>query len=129
MQIEIFAACDSAQKIGEKLNLTGVFDKFYADEPPNHLPDFTVILKVRLTQDDPGPHEFLLQMSDADNLLLFHNDGLKFPSIPPDEPDAVIQGIYPVSGIPFHSFGDTYLKLFYNGSLCSTVRVHVMRNK
>lgn len=66
MQIEIFTICDFAQNYGDKLVLSGVVNRVFAEKVPSIGPALSVVVRTSYEPGEDGDKEFELSFLDPE---------------------------------------------------------------
>ena len=117
MEIEIFTICDSAQDVNGKLNIFGTFDVINAHELPAIHPTLSIVVRVRLSEDDSEPMYFRLSIIDSNNKEILPPLARKLEAptpTPSGEQGRGVSIIAVLNQLEFNAYGKHLVKLEIN---------------
>ena len=132
MDIQIATLCDFASDYNGKLVISGTFDTLVARELPVVHPQCSLALRICMTDDDNGVHDFSVSIIDQDG----HPVDSKMPikadmpvKVPEDVPFVTRNLVMNLQGLRFKSLGLYSIDVTIDGELVARIPLRILKAK
>jgi hypothetical protein len=126
MQIEIFTIADKASNIEGRLTIEKTFDRILTDVVPHTHPHCSVVVRIRLANNNAGLHKIEIRSVAPGGFVLGKLSIHQLFRASVDSDYVASNIIIPISNLYFDAYGKYSLELYYDDDFASGLSLYVM---